>query len=182
MTKMQDLTGKRFERLVVLRLSHRDKWGKLVWICRCDCGVEIGVRRSDLYRGDTKSCGCLSRNRTASRNVKSATHGHTRGPRDRKLPRVYACWTAMKARCTNPRHPAFKNYGGRGITVCERWLNSFENFLVDMGEPPPGMSIDRIDNDGPYAPGNCRWATWSEQQLNRRSHRLPKGDDIPASQ
>ena len=180
MTAVKDITGQRFERLVVLRLSHKDKWGKLVWICRCDCGAEVRAGRSSLYSGNTKSCGCLSRDLTASRNAKNATHGHTR--EGQPWSRAYACWNAMKARCFNPKHPAFKNYGARGITVCERWLNSFENFLEDVGEPPPEMSIDRIDNNGPYAPSNCRWATWSEQQLNRRSHRLPKGDDVAASQ
>ena len=181
MTKVKDIAGQRFGRLVVLRLSHLDVGAH--WDCRCDCGTETNVSRRDLRNGNTKSCGCLNRDQTISRNIQKTTHGHTRGKRGRQLwSRAYACWTAMKARCTYPRHPAFKNYGGRGITVCERWLNSFENFLADMGEPPPGMSIDRIDNDGPYAPGNCRWATWSEQQLNKRSHRLPKGDDVSASQ
>jgi hypothetical protein len=159
--KIIDLTGKRFGRLVVLAL-HAEK-SRFGWVCRCDCGGERIVRGSDLIRGMSKSCNCLRKEMFAKRSTK---HGLCRS-------RAYQSWKGMKARCFNPRDRAYPDYGGRGITVCERWL-IFENFYADMGERPPGMSLDRINNDGNYEPGNCRWATVAEQLANRRPRRHSK--------
>ena len=126
-----------------------------MWLCQCDCGKEVIVRGASLTTGNTKSCGCLT-------TANAVTHGKSRTDE-------YKAWGTMLQRCTNPRATGFDRWGGRGITVCERWRRSFENFLVDLGpKPSPQHSIDRINNDGNYEPGNCRWATKQEQIWNSR--------------
>jgi hypothetical protein len=167
-SKIVDLTGKRFGRLVVLALHpERSRLGLARWVCRCDCGSERIVCGTSLRSGATKSCRCLLKEMLAKRVTK---HGHTKhGLRSR----AYKCWEGMKNRCFSPRARAYPWYGGRGITVCERWL-IFENFYADMGDPPPGLSLDRINNNGNYEPGNCRWATAAEQLANRRPRRHAK--------
>jgi hypothetical protein len=143
--------------------------GNKYYLCQCSCGNEVVVPLSDLLSGHTKSCGCLHSELSAERNrLRNTTHGMGDT-------REYKSWAAMVARCTNEKHRSYGNYGGRGIKVCDRWRNSFENFYADMGDRPPGMSLDRIDNDGDYTPDNCRLATTKEQNRNKRSNRLIEG-------
>jgi len=157
-----DLTGQTFGRLTVIAATgtkHRN--GGVQWLCRCTCGAEHVSVTGVLRNGNVRSCGCLSRDNTRKRSV---THGHFGSP-------TYISWTAMRSRCRNPRHHAWKNYGGRGITVCARW-DRFENFLEDMGERPDGSSIDRIDHERGYEVGNCRWSDNNTQARNRRTIKL----------
>ena len=153
--------GQRFGRLTAIKRIA----GK--WRCRCDCGKVVRVFRENLTSGHTRSCGCLARDVTARRNRDNARHGHCKNNQSTK---IYRVWSSMLERCRSPQHHAYDRYGGRGITVCDRWL-VFENFLADMGECPSGYSLDRINNDGNYEPSNCRWATDSEQNKNRRPRR-----------
>ena len=125
------------------------------------------IAACELKSGKTKSCGCYDAERKRTETVK---HGFNRTP-------TYVCWSNMLARCTNPKRRDFKNYGGRGISVCERW-RSFENFLADMGEKPPKLSLDRVDNDENYGPDNCRWATQKQQVLNRRNTINPNNEPM----
>lgn len=152
-----DLTGQRFARLVVTGRAANDSDGA-VWRCACDCGRELLVRGGNLRSGNTRSCGCLYEQ---TRGTGNRSHGRTNTS-------AYWRWRAMIQRCTNPRNRGWADYGGRGIRVCERW-RTFAEFYADMGDPPPGASIDRIDVDGNYEPSNCRWATANEQARNKRN-------------
>jgi hypothetical protein len=164
--KQVDLTGHRFGRLIALRRTYENK--RSMWLCRCDCGESKLVPYASLAYGLTRSCGCLQRELISKRTFR---HGEARSP-GREETVEYKTWAAMLGRCRNPKHQAYKNYGGRGITVCDRWL-TFENFLADMGRrPSKELSIDRINNDGNYEPGNCRWATRKEQIANQRKPKL----------
>jgi hypothetical protein len=129
------------------------------WKCRCDCGGYLTVRAANLSSGNTNSCGCWKREFRRA----NETHGM-------KGTRTYGIWNQMKQRCSNANVPNFHLYGGRGISVCNRW-HQFENFYADMGPCPPGRSLERINNDGNYEPGNCRWATKKEQGRNKRNNR-----------
>ncbi|WP_328981757.1 hypothetical protein OG258_19885 [Streptomyces mirabilis] len=157
--KLRIMAGDRYHRLVVTEVVP----GKVHSLC--DCGTPHTIRR-DHWGKAVKSCGCLAKELIS---VRSTTHGMTKSP-------TYRTWVAMIQRCTNPGRSNYPYYGGRGITVCSRWRNSFEAFLQDMGERPDGMTLDRVDTDGSYEPGNCRWATKNEQAQNQRPRapRAPK--------
>lgn len=162
----KDLRGRRFNRLVVQTFAGYDKHFACQWRAICDCGVAIIVTTSRLTSGNTKSCGCFKRELDATLKLKPFNFRHGNAPRG-AWTAEYRCWVAMLARCHNPHTKAFKDYGGRGISVCDRWRD-FANFLADMGRRPKGLTLDRINNDGNYELSNCRWATALEQRHNQR--------------
>jgi len=152
-----ELVGRRFGRWVVLRRDaghHRN----LRWVCRCECGTERSVEGSSLSRGQSVSCGCRGIELQTKHGLAARGSAHE----------IYGTWVQMVGRCHNPNHAAFAYYGARGINVCDRWRNSVEAFIAEVGPRPLGLTLDRIDNDGNYEPGNVRWATKSQQQRNRR--------------
>ena len=167
--RFKDLTGERFGRLVVVERAPATDTHNSHWKCICDCGMSTTVCRPDLVQGNTRSCGCLHKEITSQTSKKyNQTHGESSCGGRRKSTREYRAWRAMKDRCQRENHPDYANYGGRGIAVCDEWLNSYESFLEDMGRCPDGMSLDRKDNMEGYSRKNCRWATLEEQNNNTR--------------
>lgn len=177
-----DISGQIFGRLTVVCRTEKIQNKKPTWYCICTCGKEKIIRGVSLKSGDTQSCGCLQKEKiteigkingkiygkiTGRVNGKlNRTHGHSV---NYKTSKIYKSWYNMKTRCTNSNVPRYKDYGGRGITICSEWFNSFENFLNAMGEQPPGTSLDRINNNGNYTPENCKWSTKKEQANNKRN-------------
>ena len=152
--------GDKFGRLTAVRFDHIGKRYKKFWLFKCECGNEKIKNIYDVRCGNTKSCGCLQKE---ARGKKSITHGMTGT-------KIYRIWKAMKMRCLNPNYREYNLYGGRGITICPRWINSFENFYKDMKDCPINKSLDRIDNEKGYCKSNCKWSTKTEQANNTRTN------------
>lgn len=168
--RSEPMTGKVFGLLKIVGDSgERNKSKDIMWLCQCECGGTTKARRYDLNRGDFMSCGC---NRGSNISAAKIVHGKSRTAE-------YKIWDGMIQRCTNPNSDSYADYGGRGIIVCERWRQSFENFIEDMGNrPSDDLSIERIDNSNGYTKGNCKWATKSEQAFNRRKQSGCTSDTI----
>jgi len=163
----RDLRGKRYGRLTVVSFVETVKRQR-IWQCQCACGQATFVATSKLNAGHTKSCGCLLRDSGIAAGHRNRRHGMSRTP-------IYRIWAAMRNRCHRPNVKGYDRYGGRGITVCDRWRTSFENFYADMGPRPDDgqrWSIERKDKDGPYCPENCVWALDKQQARNKRDNHV----------
>lgn len=162
--KFKDITGQKFNHLTVKNRETNSKNKQARWLCLCDCGNKTITTTSHLKNGHTRTCGCKSFDDVSPSRL---THGHAKKGRRSK---TFYTWSSMKDRCFDKNNKRYYDYGGRGIVVCKRWINSFDNFLSDMGEKPNGMTLERINNSLGYAKDNCRWATLKEQSRNKRNN------------
>lgn len=170
MNRAIDLTGQRFGRLKAIERAENTKDNKAQWICECECGSTVVVSASNLRRKSTKSCGCL-RSEMATQHLTIGNHNRKHGLTGTKL---YVLWQCMKQRCTNPLSKDYKDYGGRGVAVCDEWLNDFQAFYnwSYANGFKEGLSIDRINVNGNYEPNNCRWVDTKEQANNKRNNHI----------
>ena len=165
--RFKNLIGEKFGRLTIIRFLGKDSNKHFIWLCRCDCGVEKTIIGQLLRNGKTKSCGCLRSELSA---IKSTTHGQSKT-------NEYKAWKKMIGRCFCKTDKHYKDYGGRGISVCDRWRDSYMNFISDMGQKPsPKHSVGRINNEGDYCPENCRWENQFQQMSNTRHNRFIEYD------
>jgi hypothetical protein len=165
----KELVGQKFGRLLVVGVSQISVKQRRLLVCVCDCGGEKLVASTDLKNGSVSSCGCKNKEHLKNVRWDQGPIKHSHAKRGAMTP-TYHSWSAMRCRCNNPNHKNWKDYGGRGISCCERWAK-FQNFLTDMGERPDGFTLDRIDPDGNYEPSNCRWADKVTQARNTRQNK-----------
>lgn len=160
---VRDLTGKHFGLLTAIEPVGKNKWGNLLWKCKCQCGNEVVIPSEKLVQGRKRDCGCME---TENRSRAASKHGITAGGK----PRTFIIWNGMKSRCNNPKSISYKNYGARGIRVCDEWMAfiNFHNWAIANGYAD-GLEIDRIDNNGNYCPSNCHWVTRSENRKKTRN-------------
>jgi hypothetical protein len=155
--RREDIAGFKYNRLTALSFNYINKDRAAYWLFQCDCGNQKVISKSYVKRGNIKSCGCLSKE-----SYKTTV--------TEEIKKTRKSWESMKTRCLNPKDLRYKNYGGRGVKICDLWKNSFKNFLDDMGERPEGKTLDRINTDGNYEPSNCRWSSNREQCNNKRNN------------